>query len=203
MHHISEDYAMPPKPKFTKEQIIECAMQLVDDGGFEALSARELGRALGISSRPLYTVFESVDELKEELLQRIFDLYETYIMRMRENEDPFLTIGLNFIDFARDHTEFYRIIQSGARPKNSKAEADADLRAFAKICDIGVYAQLDGKDLMDFRNKIGIFSTGLADMLYLKRSARMSGDEIHRLLAQTGEALIRHALAKKTQSGKQ
>ena len=39
---------MPPKPKFTREEMVEAALELVARRGAEALTARELGAALGM-----------------------------------------------------------------------------------------------------------------------------------------------------------
>ena len=55
---------MPPKPKFTKEEIVQTALQVVSQKGVEALTAKELGDALGSSSRPIFTVFNSMKEVQ-------------------------------------------------------------------------------------------------------------------------------------------
>ena len=47
---------MPPKPKFTKEEIVAAALELVSANGIEALTARELSAYLGSSARPIFTV---------------------------------------------------------------------------------------------------------------------------------------------------
>lgn len=41
---------MPPKAKFTKEQIIKVALDIVAEKGAQALTAKELGAALGTST---------------------------------------------------------------------------------------------------------------------------------------------------------
>ena len=38
---------MPPKAKFTKEQITKAALSVVSEKGVQALTAKELGAALG------------------------------------------------------------------------------------------------------------------------------------------------------------
>lgn len=40
---------MPPKPRFTREEIVAAALDIVSRQGIEALTARELGEALGSS----------------------------------------------------------------------------------------------------------------------------------------------------------
>lgn len=48
---------MPPKPKFTKEEMVGKALRIVEEKGASALTARELGKALGSSTRPIFTIF--------------------------------------------------------------------------------------------------------------------------------------------------
>ena len=43
---------MPPKAKYTREEIIETALNIVAEKGKSALNARDLGAALGTSTRP-------------------------------------------------------------------------------------------------------------------------------------------------------
>ena len=58
---------MPPKPKFTKEEIVAAAVEIVRQEGEDALTARSLGNKLGASARPIFTVFNSMDEVKESV----------------------------------------------------------------------------------------------------------------------------------------
>ena len=58
---------MPPKPKFTKEEIVQAALELVSEKGMEALTARDLGARLGSSARPVFTVFQSMEEVQRQV----------------------------------------------------------------------------------------------------------------------------------------
>ena len=51
---------MPPKPKFTREQVVDAALELVSKKGIEALTARELGAQLGSSACPIFTAFKNM-----------------------------------------------------------------------------------------------------------------------------------------------
>ena len=57
---------MPPKPKFTREEIIETALQLVSERGMSALTARDLGERLGSSARPIFTLFKNMEDRGEQ-----------------------------------------------------------------------------------------------------------------------------------------
>ena len=56
---------MPPKAKFTKDDIIQAGLDIVKENGMDALTARALGSKLGSSSRPIFTVFQNMEEVPE------------------------------------------------------------------------------------------------------------------------------------------
>lgn len=72
---------MPPKAKFSREEIISAALQLVREGGVEAVTARELGARLGSSARPIFTVFESMEEVLAGVKETARALYGQYVRR--------------------------------------------------------------------------------------------------------------------------
>ena len=55
---------MPPNPRFTEKEIVDVALGLVSEKGITALTARELGQYLGSSTRPIFTVFENMEEVQ-------------------------------------------------------------------------------------------------------------------------------------------
>lgn len=57
---------MPPKAKFTRSQIIQAALAIIRENGMAALSARTLGAKLGSSARPIFTVFQSMEEVQQK-----------------------------------------------------------------------------------------------------------------------------------------
>ena len=46
---------MPPKPKFTKEDIVEAAFNIVREQGWEALTQRSIAQKLNASIGPIYS----------------------------------------------------------------------------------------------------------------------------------------------------
>lgn len=72
---------MPPKPRFTREEIVDTALDIVSRKGIEALTARELGETLGSSARPIFTVFRSMEELQREVRSAAMRRFESYAGR--------------------------------------------------------------------------------------------------------------------------
>lgn len=52
---------MPPKAKYTREEIVQIALDLVSEKGIGALNARNLGAAMGTSTRPVFTAFKNMN----------------------------------------------------------------------------------------------------------------------------------------------
>ncbi len=101
---------MPPKAKFTREEIADAAFQLVRESGMEALTARELGKRIGSSPRPIFTVFSSMDEVREAVVQKAVELDMEYTRRGMENSIPSKGAGLSYIQFAMDEPQLFRLL---------------------------------------------------------------------------------------------
>ena len=72
---------MPPKPKFTREEIIEAALQLVSERGMAALTARDLGERLGSSARPIFTLFKNMEEVQQEVRKAAINRFNDFALR--------------------------------------------------------------------------------------------------------------------------
>ena len=101
---------MPPKVKFQKKEIIEAAVAITRKQGVGAVTAREVGAVLGVSSRPLFTYFKSVDALKKAVWLYAKELYENYVKDGLKAEIPFLGVGQNYIRFAKEEPELYKYL---------------------------------------------------------------------------------------------
>lgn len=101
---------MPPKAKYTKEEIIEAAMQIVREHGMEAVTSREIGRRLNSSACPIFTVFQNMDEVNAAIITAIRSLYREYIMEGLAKELPFQGVGTAYIKFALNEPKFFRIL---------------------------------------------------------------------------------------------
>ena len=61
-----EGKKMPPKFKFTREEIIQAALDLTRESGIAAVTARGLGAKLGSSVKPIFSLFENMEEVQNE-----------------------------------------------------------------------------------------------------------------------------------------
>ena len=101
---------MPPKAKFSREEIVKAALQIARTQGIEAVTARELGRVLGSSARPIFTVFQNMDEVLEEVRKGARDIYRQYVERGLSETPAFRGVGLAYIQFAIEEEKLFRLL---------------------------------------------------------------------------------------------
>lgn len=101
---------MPPKPKFTKDEIVDAALKLVSKRGSDALTARELGAALGSSARPIFTVFDSMEELQNEVREAALKRFESYVDRSNTDIPLFKQVGMQMVLFGAREPKLYQLL---------------------------------------------------------------------------------------------
>ncbi len=101
---------MPPKAKFTRDEIVQAGLNIVRENGIEALSARALGAALGSSARPVFTVFQSMEEVQGEVLEAARSRYDEYVRRGLEQEPAFKGVGTQYILFAIQEPKLFQLL---------------------------------------------------------------------------------------------
>lgn len=107
---------MPPKAKFTKEEIIEAAFDLVKTDGFEALTSRALGARLGSSARPIFTVFQSMDEVQNAVIETAKALYKEYVDQGLTWKHPFKGVGCRYILFSIREPKLFQLLFMTEQP---------------------------------------------------------------------------------------
>ena len=101
---------MPPKPRFTREGMVEAGLELVRQKGAEALTARELADVLGCSARPIFTAFENMEELRGEVKKAAHKLISNYANEAMEYDPPFKKAGMQIILFASREPNLFKMI---------------------------------------------------------------------------------------------
>ncbi len=101
---------MPPKVKFQKNEIVRAALTVARAQGMDAVTAREVAAALGVSTRPIFTYFESMEQLKDAVYAEAQSLYRSYIERGLSGPIPFLGVWQQYLRFAREEPTLYRLL---------------------------------------------------------------------------------------------
>lgn len=103
---------MPPKPKITKDLILNAALDITRETGFETVNARSIAGKLQCSTRPIFTCYKNMDEMKTEFLDYAFEYYNRYVENYKksENTKACLLFPLSYIKFAKEETNLFRLL---------------------------------------------------------------------------------------------
>ncbi len=101
---------MPPKVRFRKEEIAAAALEIARKQGIDAVTAREVAKKLGVSVGPIFTWYETMEQLKADVHTQARHLYREYIERGLAGPVPFLGVGQQYLRFAKDEPELYRLL---------------------------------------------------------------------------------------------
>lgn len=101
---------MPPKAKYTREQIISKAFEMTREKGIDAVVARELGKALGTSSSPIFTAFKNMEELQQEVRKVALKEFETYVSDAINYTPAFKYVGLKMVEFAIKEPKLFQLV---------------------------------------------------------------------------------------------
>lgn len=149
---------MPRKALFTKEEIVAKALGLVRKNGHVALTARELGKALGSSARPIFTVFKNMDEVGEEVKKAAQQAFSDYIASATEYTPAFKEYGMRIIRFAREENNLFRylFLQKGSNSDGAQFIAQECFNEYE------TEYELSKKEVATMFSQMWVFTCGLA-----------------------------------------
>ena len=101
---------MAPRNKFSRDEMIEKAVQVVRKQGIGALTAKSLANELGVSTQPVFTCFHTIEEVRREVVNAAKILYDDYVKEGVCSDIPFLGFGMHYIRFAKEEPELYRLL---------------------------------------------------------------------------------------------
>lgn len=101
---------MPPKAKFTKQEIAAAGLNIIRADGMENLTARALGKKLGSSACPIFTVFENMEEVQTEVKKAARAVYSDYVKKGLEEELAFKGVGTQYILFAIKEPRLFQLL---------------------------------------------------------------------------------------------
>lgn len=102
---------MPPKPKITKEMIVDTAFNIVQKEGVDKVTARSISEQLKCSTQPVLYYFSTVEDIKKMVYKKADAYHSDYIMNMEiDCGNPMLAIGMNYIKFAIEERNLFRLL---------------------------------------------------------------------------------------------
>ena len=110
---------MPRLPRFSKEDIVAAGLRIVRSSGFEAVSARALGKELGTSSSPMFTMFKDMNEVMDAIRTAAEKIFIGRMKGVTDYFPAFKEFGLRLVAFAREDSNVFQMLFLGkdARPE--------------------------------------------------------------------------------------
>ena len=100
---------MPAKKQITKEMILTASLKLLKEQGYEAVTIKQLAKALGCSTQPIYLSFSGMEELRKALAPLAVAEFEKY-MDSDETGGGIRLYDLRYLQFAREEPRLFRFL---------------------------------------------------------------------------------------------
>ncbi len=95
---------MPPIIKTDRKKIVNAAVDIIENDGLDALSARTVAAKLAISTQPIYREFGDMDGLRKAATERGYELFWEYI------KGDALDQAVKYVMFASEHKNLFRFL---------------------------------------------------------------------------------------------
>lgn len=177
---------MPPKPKFTKEEIITAAYDLVRERGTDAVTAREVGRRLGVSSSPIFTVFRDMEELRDAVKQRAEATFNAYIDLAEGYTPAFKKRGMQWVKFAQEEPMLFRLLFMCDNGSDTDFDSALSSFAFGHDSDIAIITRdyhATSEQAAHLFRQMWIYTYGLCSLCAAK-VCRFTDEEISSLMSE-------------------
>lgn len=186
---------MPPKAKFTKEEMIESALDIVKTEGFQALTARALGTKLGTSSRPIFTLFQNMEELQQEVIKAATALYNQRIQDAltHSSQHYFESVGQQYILFSITEPKLFQLLfmkEQAHLPDLSCVLPSIDENYESILASIQTEYDLNLSSSVKLYQHLWIYTHGIASLCATKM-CYFSSQEITEMMADIFTSLLK------------
>ena len=116
---------MPRQPRFSRDDIVEAGLRIVRASGFGTVSARSLGKELGTSSSPMFTMFKDMNDVLDSIRMAAERAFIARMNGITDFHPAFKEFGLRLVEFAKDEPNVFQMLFLGkdARPEIAESIA--------------------------------------------------------------------------------
>lgn len=183
---------MPPKAKFTREQITKAALEIVRTENPENLTARALGKKLGSSACPIFTVFENMEEVQQAVLEAVRHVYREYVEKGLSESPAFKGVGTQYILFAINEPKLFQILFMSEQTELSDIDNVLPMidESYDKIlASITTGYGIEGKTAERLYKHLWIYTHGIASLCATKM-CRFTSPEINEMITEVFISLL-------------
>ncbi|TVR28751.1 MAG: TetR/AcrR family transcriptional regulator [Spirochaetaceae bacterium] len=181
---------MPPKVRFTREQIVAAALEIARTEGLVGITIRKIAAALGCSIAPIYVNFSHIDEVRRAVADRVMDTGRRFYADA-DTGSSLQDIGVASVRLAREYPAIFRDLVLSSNDYVAAQNETLDPELVAHMKGDPELAGLREDELQTLLLKMRVFHAGLATAVVngiLPRNTE--DDEIIRLMNQTAGDLV-------------
>ncbi|MFA5742078.1 MAG: hypothetical protein WC874_04295 [Candidatus Izemoplasmatales bacterium] len=147
----------------TQDQIVKCAYKIARDKGLNAITIREIGKQLNKSTAPIYTQYQSIDSIIDDLVLYINEVLQEYTMKP-SSKSGFLNTGIGFITFVFENKRIFTDFFMSIRNPSSIFSNDKDV-FISQMRKDSFLNLLSDQSLTQIYNDMVVYCYGLAVMM--------------------------------------
>ena len=184
---------MPPKCKFTREEIIQSALDIARSEGAASITARSLGAKLGSSSKPIFSVFENMEEVQAEVQRAAKALYAEYVQVGLHQELAFKGVGTQYILFAIKEPKLFQLLFMSEQSKKPPVAGILPIidESYEQILlSVQNGYGLGEKDAENLYRHLWIYTHGIA-VLCATNMCSFTAEEISRMMTEVFISLLK------------
>lgn len=155
---------MPPKALFTRDEIINAALDITRESGISKVTARALAARLGCSVKPIFGIFRNMEDVCQGVLASANQIYNEYLREDMEagKYPPYKASGMAYIRFATEEKELFKLLFMRDRSKEQIGENREEVRPFIDL--IMKNTGLSEEDAYMLHLEMWIYVHGIATM---------------------------------------
>lgn len=156
---------MPPKFKFTRDEITNAALNVTRKNGISGLTARALAAELGCSAKPIFGLFKNMEEVGQEVFIASDLLYQNYLREdmAKGKYPPYKASGMAYIRFAKEERELFKLLFMRDRSREKIEENKEEIRPLMQLIQQNLGISEDEAYL--FHLEMWLYVHGIATMI--------------------------------------
>lgn len=156
---------MPPKFKFTRDEITNAALNVTRKNGISGLTARALAAELGCSVKPIFGLFKNMQEVGQEVFIASDLLYQNYLREdmAKGKYSPYKASGMAYIRFAKEERELFKLLFMRDRSREKIEENKEEIRPLMQLIQQNLGISEDEAYL--FHLEMWLYVHGIATMI--------------------------------------
>ena len=185
---------MPPRIKYSRDEVIKAAVSVVEENGLQSLTARSVAVSLGSSTAPVYHHFATMDDLALAVNRKTQRALLEYASRPYTDR-VFLNMGTGVAMFACEHRQLYRALMLEGDSYSDVVHEFVEILESEMTKD-SRFASLSESERRVLLRKMWTFTHGLASLICVGLIKDCNQEFIIKTLVDVGADVIGATLAK-------